>query len=61
MFENLNTTELHIIVLKTCIMYTYRVLHNNWVENNWVENCSKIKSTGDSLRLLGAYQMWSIW
>ena len=23
--------------------------------------CSKIKSPGDFLRLLGAYQMWSIW
>ena len=43
----------------TVHLYTYRVFHNN--RPKIMAYCSKIKSPGDFLRLLGAYQMWSIW
>ena len=41
-----------------CIV-KYRVFHNN--RHKIMAYCSKIKSPSDFLRLLGAYQMWSIW
>ena len=36
----------------------YRVFHNN--RPKIMAYCSKVKSPGDFLRLMGAYQMWSI-